>query len=390
MDARVPTHGPDRIGWLDALRGWAVFGVVMVHSGQVAHATGITGQVSATGQYGVQLFFIVSALTISMTYNSHISQFGASAQSQLAWLTKRFFRIAPLYYFAALFYPLEQYSIYLLTGHRYGSAASTTDILANFLFLHTWIPSANNSVVPGGWSIGVEMFFYILVPFIWLLTPLRRRILVLSGSAIGFLLITLLAGKLTTGTSYVENNTYLYYWLPAQAPVLILGLIFYVLHRSKIHPPQTPQLTAVCLAAALAFALLAIYLGTGEEVAPVFAPTMMAVSFLFLIVSLQGRIMQAIANKYAIFLGTISFSVYIFHFVVLDAIRFLLQVVHLNRSGPLMLLGVFVTALAGTSMIALASKRFIEEPAIIYGHKLSRAMMRLAPPRGQKRVAASQ
>jgi len=51
----------NRLDWLDALRGWAVLGVVMVHSGQAAHSTGITQQISAAGQYGVQLFFLISA-----------------------------------------------------------------------------------------------------------------------------------------------------------------------------------------------------------------------------------------------------------------------------------------------------------------------------------------
>ena len=57
-----------RLDWLDALRGLAVLAVVLVHTGQSLHLEpGVLQKISAAGQYGVQLFFIVSALTISIT-----------------------------------------------------------------------------------------------------------------------------------------------------------------------------------------------------------------------------------------------------------------------------------------------------------------------------------
>ena len=40
------------------------------------------------------------------------------------------------------------------------------EIAANALFLHAWFPTALNSLVTGGWSIGDEMMFYLLVPFL--------------------------------------------------------------------------------------------------------------------------------------------------------------------------------------------------------------------------------
>ena len=86
----------NRLDWLNALRGWAVLGVVMVRSGQAARSAGIAQQISAAGQYGVQLFFFISALTISITYEAHVTKFGKSFIVQFSWILKRFFRIAPL------------------------------------------------------------------------------------------------------------------------------------------------------------------------------------------------------------------------------------------------------------------------------------------------------
>lgn len=47
----VPLADANGLEWLDALRGWAVFGVVLVHSGQSAHATGLTLAASSAGRY---------------------------------------------------------------------------------------------------------------------------------------------------------------------------------------------------------------------------------------------------------------------------------------------------------------------------------------------------
>jgi peptidoglycan/LPS O-acetylase OafA/YrhL len=365
---------PNRLDWLDALRAWAVVGVVMVHSGQVAHSTGLALKISAAGQYGVQLFFVISALTISITYESHIARFGRSTRSQFAWLIKRFFRIAPLYYLAAFFYPAEQYAISILSHKHDPAGVSIRDLLANLLFLHTWIPSANNSVVPGGWSIGVETFFYALVPFVWLIVPVRRRIIWLSISALGFLMATILVRKLSNGTFYVENDSYLYYWFPTQAPVIIFGLIFYFFHGSKLQDRQSSKVAGACLGGFLICLLVAMYFGTGNEVAPVLAPAIVGVAFIFLAMSVQGWTRYIVVNNYTIFLGKISFGIYIFHFVVLDLLRAFFQGFRVDRSGPLAIIPILVTAIVLTSGIAFISKRIIEDPAIAFGHRLSRSV----------------
>lgn len=363
-----------RLDWLDALRGWAVLGVVLVHSGQAAHCTGLLLSITAAGQYGVQLFFIVSALTISATYEAHLDKYGNGRRSQFAWLVKRFFRIAPLYYAAAIFYPIEHYAIYVLSRHAYGHVTAPADIIANLLFAHTWVPSANNAVVPGGWSIGVEMFFYLLVPFIWLL-PFRRRIAGLCAAAVIFLAATLIASKMSTGDFRVHDNSYLYYWFPTQAPVLVIGLLFYFLHGLGMTTRQRPSVAILYFCGFVTSLFIALLFGTAAELAPELAPIAAAISFVFLILCLQGPLRAVLVNRYAVYFGKISFSIYIFHFVVLDFIRAGLLAAHFHRSDPFMLGAVFATALAATNGIARFSKRIIEDPGIAYGHRLSLAMV---------------
>jgi peptidoglycan/LPS O-acetylase OafA/YrhL len=366
----------NRLDWLDALRGWAVLGVVMVHSGQAARSAGIAQQISAAGQYGVQLFFFISALTISITYEAHIAKFGKSFRTQFSWFLKRFFRIAPLYYIAVIFYTFERYEIYLLSHNKYGQAQNISNIVANILFIHTWIPSANNSVVPGGWSIGVGMCFYVLVPFIWLLSPVRDRIIWLAASAILFLTMTAAVSRMVTGSFYVFDDTYFYYWFPTQAPVMIIGLIFYFLGGLKLQNPKSITHIAVWFTLFLVGSGVAIYFGTGFAILPFVSPTIFALSFMCLIMSLHGYIKKIIVGKIMIFLGKISYSVYIFHFFVLDIARAVLLSFNLEQAwlNNLLLLPVFSVTVVLTSGIAFISKRIIEDPAITYGHKLSQSI----------------
>lgn len=362
-----------RLDWLDALRGWAVLGVVSVHSAALAHNSGLAGKIAASGQYGVQLFFIISALTISLTYDSHIRRFGRSIRSQFAWLIKRFFRIAPLYYLAAILYPIEQYGIYVLSHQHVGHITTIADIAANLLFINTWIPSANNSVVPGGWSIGVEMFFYLTVPLIWMITPSRpkRRAIWLCVAAVSLLMVTELVSKATTGGWYVHNNRYLYFWFPTQAPVIIAGLALYFLNGSQLKNLTDRKQSILFLTGSVICAAAGLYCGTSGEWMPAVAPVIFGVGFCLLILGMNRWMKGILVNKFSVELGKISYSVYLIHFVVLDGMHFVVSGMHLQHYGSVLLPMVILLAVLIASGLARMTKRVIEDPFINYGHRLS-------------------
>src|ERR1700677_4057654 len=54
------------------------------------------------------------------------------------------------------------------------------------LFIHGWHPYTFNSIVPGGWSIAVEMNFYLLFPFLYrfLGRSLRKSVVFVLASII--------------------------------------------------------------------------------------------------------------------------------------------------------------------------------------------------------------
>lgn len=116
---------------------------------------------------GVQLFFVLSAF--SLCYST------LPSMSKKEWgrdyLIKRFFRVAPLFYTMLLVWQI----FYSLRGGVF----DVRNFLLNILFVFNFVPTKYESSVAAGWTIGVEMVFYILFPAILLMVTRLRHAIVL-------------------------------------------------------------------------------------------------------------------------------------------------------------------------------------------------------------------
>ena len=365
-----------RIDWLDSLRGLAIFMVVSFHTTQTVRVGGKLDMVLELGRLGVQLFFIVSALTIALTYEGHIAKYGTSPRVQVAWFVRRFFRIAPLYYLAAIVNPLIEPSL-AHAGYYRDLLPTLSDIMANFLFIHAWIPHAIDSVVPGGWSIGVEMFFYLLVPFIWMVKPVRARLIFLALLAIAGVATTLIVTKATIGTyDFGPSNVFLYQWFPTQLPVFALGLSFYFLRGTRLREVHDTKAALPWLAALVLYAGGFLFLWSHNLILHVMTPFLAGIAFLLLIMCLHGVVKPVFVNPAWAWLGRVSFSIYILHFLVLYGVKYAFDRLGLFNwlHGPLALVLGLVMVFPAVCVLALLTKRFIEDPAIAYGHALSKRL----------------
>jgi exopolysaccharide production protein ExoZ len=287
---------------LDLLRGVAVLLVVLVHCAIAASGSvpGLTAFAHEHGERGVQLFFIVSGYTMMLTFGDKVDP--AAIRS---FYLRRAFRIVPLFWAAILFYLL----ITKGEGFRFwapdGIAAG--DVVRTFLFLQWSSVTAFNSVVPGGWSIGVEMQFYLLFPLLILL--FRRpygSTLVYAGialiSVIGkfaadLYLLARLAASLPPDQAYLAN-AFFYCWLPQQLICFGFGILLYDFIELK----NKPSVGALLLAgASLSYATW------GAEVLLLFALAcaVLAANVRIAVVGLLGRH---------------SYAIYLMHFALVSAI----------------------------------------------------------------------
>ena len=287
---------------LDLLRGVAVLLVVLVHCAISAtgNVPGLTAFAHEHGERGVQLFFIVSGYTMMLTFGAKID-----ADATRSFYLRRAFRIVPLFWAAILFYLL----ITKGEGFRFWApdGVTTGDVALTFLFLHWSSVTAFNSVVPGGWSIAVEMQFYLLFPLLILL--FRRPngpMLVYAGIALvsvigkfvadGYLLPHL-AASLPQSQAYLASG-FFYCWLPQQLICFGFGILLYDFIELKNKP-----ITGAVLLAGASLS----YSKWGAEVMLLFA---LAYSVLAMNVRLS----------FVALLGRHSYAIYLIHFALVSAI----------------------------------------------------------------------
>jgi peptidoglycan/LPS O-acetylase OafA/YrhL len=287
--------GHDRNESLDLIRGLAILMVISIHTWQsVPGYFAVANDVTAFGPYGVQLFFIVSGYTMMLTFGSEVSR-----NSIVAFYIRRFFRIVPLFWAVALMYVLRKG---FNANYFAPDGVSLTDMLLTFSLLQWLTPTSFNSVVPGGWSISVELQFYLVFPlFAWLFGKSRGRPAIVPYALIAAVYI---AGEVAAKyyvlpamyPHYPASQAYLVklfcdYWLPHQLICFGFGFLLYQIVEQKLLPVAGFLMLAAC---------------------SLESPVGRIVLFLFLtsyFVMSTGLRSPALAA-----LGRHSYSIYLFHF----------------------------------------------------------------------------
>lgn len=295
-----------RLKYIDALRGIAILGVIVINTGRYGfneYPLFFESFINQ-GERGVQLFFVVSSFTLFLSYEYRLKQGGQIIKN---FFIRRYFRIAPLYYIGIIYYLWQDgFGPRFWLGDE--EFISTLNIVSNFFFVHGINPSWITSIVPGGWSITVEMTFYMLIPF------LVSRIKNLN-QAITFTLSTLILAQLLKVLAYqfplIENlelwKAYLNLYLPSQLPVFGCGIIAFFIVIKKERIISKNNLAVLCF---LLFADLIWQKAIPPNVSFGFA-------FLLLLILLSQNNFKVIINRPMQFLGTISFSLYLTHFAIL-------------------------------------------------------------------------
>jgi peptidoglycan/LPS O-acetylase OafA/YrhL len=300
----------DKLRFVDALRGFAILGVLVIHCGQIGANSfpDIFQNVILNGANGVQLFFVASAFTIFLTYGN---RYDKETNPTANFFIRRFFRIAPMYYFGIIYF-LWQDGF----GARYWlgdtSHVSTWNILSNILFVHSINPYWITSVVQGGWSIAVEVCFYSLVPLLFLrIRNLNQAVVTFLLTIVLRMLLQSLLQNLSLITSQHLWREYLFFYPPNQFPVFACGIVLYFMIRTS--PAEWRIDPFVIFTLSLLF--LAQYLTQTSFIFPVHVRFAMA--FVLLAYSLSRKEFSILVNPLTIYIGKISYSMYLVHFAVL-------------------------------------------------------------------------
>jgi peptidoglycan/LPS O-acetylase OafA/YrhL len=355
--------------YIDALRGIAVISVVISHSTKLLVFPG--DYLMTFGVFGVQLFFIISAFTLFQSLSVRGSE--KEERTVLKYFIRRFFRIAPPFWFAVALYTV------IYGRHDRGFGGGEVDklsVVLSLLFLQGYLPNAINNVVPGGWSIAVETSFYLLVPWLFKhLKTLRSAVLLTAVSLILAIVLNVTLIHAFGDFFAAENRRnirFLYFFLPYQFPVLSLGFVLFHLQKGQGINPRHASSHLACLFAYLGAVSAVRWAGLMKF--PVYFEVYFPVHFLFgigfvYLAAIMARApISLLVNGLTCYLGKISFSCYLFHFLVINIlIAQRERLVTLNTSSgatnALLVLGL----LGGVLGLGSIGYYFIEVPAMRIG-----------------------
>ena len=187
----------DYLDVLDGVRGlmalWVLYGHLLM---------AVTGTLPRWGSpaYAVDVFMFLSGFLMMYHWRLRQGNFASLRSQALDFYVRRFFRIAPLYYvlllIALLFqdYFLQQRHFIEVTvqppwANQQTEFTGPTDrsitlssILAHLTFVFGFIPKfASNNMLPD-WSIGLEMQFYMFMPFMALILARSGPFSMMIGS----------------------------------------------------------------------------------------------------------------------------------------------------------------------------------------------------------------
>lgn len=358
-----------RVPSLTGLRGVAALWVVIFHLQMFAGEFGLDPikglPVLRSGWAGVDLFFVLSGFVLMLVHERDFPQLSWPAVFRFAWL--RFFRVYPLATVVLLLILLL-----VLADRQFAAAWSTSGIPHNFtvssfvrtLFLANrwWSPTDGDWNQPE-WSLSVEILGYVAFPIIAMIATRIRDARMLVALAVACLVFP--TAYAWFGYGKVFNDDIFWGAGTRMAGAFTGGIVLARLHR------LTPQSSRDTQGSITGWALAAM--GVCFCVPP-YGSGALTLCFGALVYGLaadRGPVNRVLSSRPAMWLGEISFPLYLVHVMVLMWLRYALDADH---AGPAERLTATTLALLFVFGLAWLLHIYVERPT----HRFARNA--IAPP----------
>ena len=308
--ARNITKSSARLPSLDGLRALSIGLVLFAHS----HPTEELQKLAFyCGNLGVRIFFVISGFIITWLLLQEEKSSGAVSLRN--FYARRIARIFPAYYtYLAAVLLLDRAG--LIDGGR------TSQKLLNILFLANYGPCEGPTGVL--WSLGVEEQFYLFWPGIFMIFKFYREKRVALTILLG---VILLSPALRGVNTLFWKNQETYFWLNRFSFLFQMDIIAWGCAGAFVafHWSQLVQYLAKHAVIVFFFAMFIIILPytargyDGYGIETVFGPTLEAFGAALIIVVGVAKsdlfIFRILNLKPVIWLGTLSYSLYLWHSV---------------------------------------------------------------------------
>ena len=249
------------------------------------------------------MFYVISGVSFGYVYR-HMS---VQIHSLKGFWIKRYFRLAPLY---CLVLAVRSVEMFASTGHFPGLAGLAVNATLTF-----GVVSPSSYMVVGGWSIGNEMFYYVLFPFAVL--ALRRSVGVFSllltavvaiGAAYAYWLLSSTRPLSMQWNTYIQPASHLFYFISGVAFSAPLAA------GHRINARKGVAGTALLVSAYLG---LAASDGVSDNIVAVTgwrwaAYSALAIGIVGIVSWVPGKLPRGLHSPLS-WLGGVSYSVYLLH-----------------------------------------------------------------------------
>jgi peptidoglycan/LPS O-acetylase OafA/YrhL len=337
------------------MRAFAAFSVVLIHSGGGGlRSLGDTANhIVDLCSNGVTVFFVISGYSVASSY--------LASDGYGEYLNKRFWRIAPLYYFWIALAVLTSTTASYWQEHFHVNVG-LYNLLMHISFLSFLDYKVTASILGVEWTIPIEVFWYLLVPYcLPLMKSHKRMVIALVLCLASYVLSTKCMTYLPIPSA---DASLALHWNPIPYALSFgLGITSYRLRESSVEFTRWGNVALlICVVSLVAFIVLP--LSKSSDIAYVFFSVISMVLIIF--GSNNSSWFRGIlTNKVAMFLGTISYGIYLCHMPILAALS------HLNipslESRPLQFVIVSVSAVA----VATVTYFLIERPGVLVGKSLA-------------------
>jgi peptidoglycan/LPS O-acetylase OafA/YrhL len=320
----------NRLEVLDTIRGLAALSVVIYHFSYryyQLYPQEIRLYFSFDdGKYGVQAFFILSGFVIFMTLNK--------SEKPIDFLVNRFSRLYPVFWFCVIF----SFTIISYFGLE-GRETTFLEMLLNL----TMIPNQFGIKTVDGvyWTLLYELKFYFLMFLICITGKIKHIENILS-----IYLIVFLSSYIFGLEDFILFKVLKQIFITDYASYFISGILFY-----KIFTKNYTVKTLFILLLAYSLSLVSNTYDNGFIIISIIYIIFILFSFSFI---------NWFKNRLFLFLGTISYSLYLIHqnigYIILNKLYFL-------KISPIIS---FFISLITVIIIASFISYLIEKPSVIY------------------------
>ena len=298
------------------------------------------------GFLGVDLFFVISGYLMTTITINDIEK---NKFSFITFFEKRFKRILPAYLFFLLIISILGSLVFIYTDiyKLRLSMVKAIKFISNLYFStgdSYFGAKLSENPLLHTWSLSIEMQFYLILPFI--LFFFKKHLL-----PIFITLIIIITAYSTYEIFFTNNQQKIYFSLISRIPEFLIGSVYSIVFKNGLDfSRQKNNVIAVCSFLAL---IICSFYYTEETPFPGILALIPCIAGANILVLKNNTITDILSNKALVYIGELSYSLYLWHWGIIALIRYINGVYDLTSAEV-----IFIIIL--TFVISWFSYNFLE------------------------------